>query len=122
MIQQETREVGQIVWLNSSNRRDSLTPLTITRVLAKYVECSNGKTYNLAPGDITANERGCKSDAWDYIPWITTKDKSEEYQEQRVELKRKRTINDIVSEVPNLADDQLARILSIVQESPPHTV
>jgi hypothetical protein len=117
MTQQETREVGQVVWLNYSHHRNSLTPLTITRVLAKYVECSNGKTYNLAPGDITANERGCKSGAWDYTPWITTKDKSEEYQKQRAEVNRNKTINAITIKVPNLTDDQLARILTIIQET-----
>jgi hypothetical protein len=48
----DTRTIGLQVWLQSNKwgSYDVWKPITIEKVHKKYVDCSNGKSYNLAPG------------------------------------------------------------------------
>jgi len=53
-------EVGQELLVDSSHGwGGSMSIITITRVLKKYVECSNGKKYNL-----NLRERGVEGTRW----------------------------------------------------------
>jgi hypothetical protein len=85
----DTREVGLQVWLQSSNwGRDVWRPLTIVKVHKKYVDCSNGKSYNLAPGHTRGDERGVTTGRGDIGLYVTTIDQSESYAKQLAQVKR----------------------------------
>jgi hypothetical protein len=116
----DTRSIDQIVWIENNSWYGTTVvwkPLKITRVLAQYVECSNGKSYNLKDGHTVGAERGYKSSMWDCSPTITTDDKTADYNAYRKQKARHKTIDTVKGHADQLTDEQLDRVLAIIQEN-----
>jgi hypothetical protein len=117
MSEIDTREVGQVVWVNNGRLgRNDWSQLTITKVLKLFVRCSDGKEYKLLPGEIRGAERGRKHSKWASKAWITTEDKSADLAAKRQEDRRKEMAVAVQSVVPKLDIDKLDRILMIINE------
>jgi hypothetical protein len=116
----DTREVGQQVWLKSNRwgSYDVWVLVTIEKVHKKYVDCSNGKSYNLTAGDTRGDERGVTTGRGDIGLYVTTIDKSKAYAEQQAKIRRDDDIDRIRGSIVKLSDSQLERVLAIIGEGP----
>lgn len=98
------------------NSRNMRRPLTIEKVHKKYVDCSNGISYNLTAGAIRGDERGATTGRGEIGLYITTIDQSEAYAKQLAMLKRDDDLDRIRCSIVKLSSEQLARVLMIIDE------